>query len=460
MTDRAAENPTEPAPERGASKSPLRARMRLYAIVGSAIIGAWLYYTINTVLQLYDSTVQIARSTDLRERVTDAIAGLQEASDSLDRYSREGKGYDLSQHYSGRTTVDTSLGAIRRQTLTEAMQGTVRRAEAADEVWNAASERAIASQGAPHPGEPFAARDNEAAPAARKLNEILSELEFAFGRGQAIAEAKLKGERDVATTALILLAALILIGLSWLIADVNRRILAPCTAASHALRDLVQGRTPPRLAQASNDEIGVLGLHLNEVSRQFGDRGRVLEARDIEASVNAVLAAATTINDLAGFGSRLLDKVLEVTQASSAVLYVADGQGDFTPAAAIGGTPGKTDAVGREEARRAAREGKPVLVSVEAQTPTVDLFDGRILPRESLHIPLMYFGQAAGVLALGATQPFTPRARNTLTAIAPSLAVALANASANERVDRAVPPARGAERVARGAAQPHREHRA
>jgi signal transduction histidine kinase/DNA-binding response OmpR family regulator len=73
-------------------------------------------------------------------------------------------------------------------------------------------------------------------------------------------------------------------------------------------------------------------------------------------------------------------------------------------------------------------------VSVDAQTPTVDLFDGRILPRESLHVPLLYFGEAVGVLGLGAVRPFSDRARNTLTSIAPSLAVALANASANERL--------------------------
>lgn len=434
MPDRLADTPANAAPERGASRSSLRARLTLYAILGLALVGVWLYYTINTVLSLYDSTVGIARYTDLRERVTDALGGLQEATDSLDRYTREGQGYDLSQHYLGRTTVQSSLGAIRRQNLTEAMQGAVRRAEAADEVWGAASDRAIAARGKGQPGETFAVRDNRAAPAASKLREILAELEISVGRGHAIAEAQLKGNRDAATTALVLLAALILIGLVWLLADVNRRILAPCAAASRALGDLVRGQAMPRLPDSAKDEIGELGFNFNEASRLYTERGRTLEARDIDASVNAVLAAATSINDLAGFGSRLMDKVLEVTQASSAVLYVADGQGDFTPAASIGGSPGRSESIGREEARRAAREGKPILVSVEPQTPTVDLFDGRILPRESLHVPLMYFGQAAGVLALGAVQPFTPRARNTLTAIAPSLAVALANASANERL--------------------------
>ncbi len=434
MTDHLPDHRADPVSERSGTRGALRARLRLYAVVGLAIVGAWLYFTIAAVLGLYDSTVRIARYTDLRERVTDAIAGLQEATDGLDRYSREGQGFDLSQHYAGRAAMKASLGAIRRQSLTEAMHGSVRRADAAEEVWEAASDRAIAARRAPPPGEPFAARDNEAGPAARKLREIISDQEILFGRGQSIAEAQLKGNRDAATTSLIVLAVLILVGISWLLMDVNRRILAPCGEASRALADLVQGRTPRRLPDASPDEIGALGRHLNEAARQFLDRGRVLEARDIEASVNAVLAAATTINDLAGFGSRLMDKVLEVTQASSAVLYVADGEGDFAPAAAIGGTAGMNATIGREEVRRAAREGRPILVSVDPQTPTVDLFDGRILPRESLHVPLMYFGQAAGVLALGAVQPFTARARNTLTAIAPSLAVALANASANERV--------------------------
>ncbi|HYK41226.1 MAG TPA: response regulator, partial [Thermoanaerobaculia bacterium] len=58
----------------------------------------------------------------------------------------------------------------------------------------------------------------------------------------------------------------------------------------------------------------------------------------------------------------------------------------------------------------------------------------RILPRQTAHIPLVYFDHVVGVLALGATEEFTRKASNALTAIAPSLAVALANAAANERV--------------------------
>ena len=46
----------------------------------------------------------------------------------------------------------------------------------------------------------------------------------------------------------------------------------------------------------------------------------------------------------------------------------------------------------------------------------------------------MYFDHVVGVLAFGATQAFTAKSRNALSAIAPCLAVALANASANERV--------------------------
>src|ERR1700730_3380071 len=124
MTDPLPSHPATAPRQAESFKSPLRARLRIYAIVGLAIVGAWLYYTINTVLSLYDSTLQIARYTNLRERVTDALGGLQEASDGLDRFSREGQGYDLSQHYSGRMAVQTSLGAIRRQPLTEAMLST------------------------------------------------------------------------------------------------------------------------------------------------------------------------------------------------------------------------------------------------------------------------------------------------------------------------------------------------
>ncbi len=419
---------------RGPAANSLRARLRLYAFLGLLVVGGWLYYTINAVLGLYDSTLAISRYTDLRERVTDARAALAEASDSLDRYTRAGEGYDLSQYYSSRTELKASLGAIGRHALTEIALGAFRQADATADVYGAAAAKAIALRSGREPGDVLAVRDNEASPAYSTLQETLSELQSVFGLSELFAEQQLKGHRDAATTAIVILAGLILIGTFWLLADVNQRILKPCAAAAGALGDLVQGRKPPRLSDASRDEMGVLGQSFNEAARLYDERSRTLEARDIESSVNAVLAAAATINDMAGVGSTLLDKVLEVTGASSAVLYLADGRGDFVPAAAVGGSPGIREDRAHDEARRSAREGKPIFVSVDAQTPTVDLFDGRILPRESLHLPLLYFGQAVGVLALGAVNPFTQRARITLTAIAPSLAVAIANASANERV--------------------------
>ena len=414
-------------------RSSLRTRIRIYAVVGLLVVGGWLYYTIQAVLGLYDATLQTTLYTDLRQRVTDAMAQVQEASDSLDRYLREGQGYDLSQHYASRTELKGSLGAIRRQPLPVVIGGTFRRAEAAAEVYDTASERAVSTRSALEPGRRLEIRDHQALPAARTLRETLAQLEREFARRQDFGELQLKGSRNAATAALVILAGLILVGLVLLLADVNRRILTPCADAARALADLVAGRAPARLSESSNDEIGALGSNFNAASRVYFERGRALEARDIESSVNAVLVAAATVNDLAGFGTKVLGRVVEVTGASSAVLYLADGKGDLQPAVSVGGAEAAGGA-GRDEARRAMREQKPVLVSVDAQTPTVDLFDGRILPRESLHLPLLYFGEVVGVLGLGAVSPFTDRARNTLTAIAPSLAVALANASANERL--------------------------
>ncbi len=433
MTEPASLSVSSVGPTRRPTRNSLKARIRIYAAAGLLIIGAWLYYTVNAVLNLYDATVQIARYTELRERVTDAIGSLRESSDSLDRYAREGEGYDLSQHYASRTELKTSIGAIRRQALPEGSSGKVRRVEAAETVYAAAAERAIGARAARPPGDSLAVRDNQALPAADVLRTNLAELERDFARGQAFGELQLRGSRDAATTALVVLAALIIIGLLLLLWDLNRRVLAPCVAASRALEDLATGRPAPRLSDASNDEIGELGFNYNTAARLFLERGQSLEARDIETSVNAVLAAAATVNDLAGFGTRVLDKVVEVTGASSAVLYLADARGDLAPAVSIGGDEGSGPA-SREEARRAMREQRMIQVSVDPQTPTVDLFDGRILPRESVHLPLMYFGQAFGVLGLGAVRPFSDRARNTLNSIAPSLAVALANASANERL--------------------------
>ena len=402
--------------------------------MGLAAVGAWLYFTITTVLALYDVTLLVARDTELLERVSEARNGLEVAVDSLDRYTREGQGYDLARHHEGRTGLKTALETIRRGVVTPEGPALIQRAQAAEAVYSQAADRAIHERGAREPGVVFEIRDTAAQPAAAKVREALGDLELSFSRIQAFAGQQLRSERDRATMALVVLAALIVVGLFWLLADVNRRILSPCAAAAHALKDLVSGRPPPVLFEGSPDEIGQLGYHFNIAARAYGERGRALEARDIEASVNDLLAVAATVNDLAGFGSKVLEKILEVTGASSAVLYLRRSGGEFAPGASLGGAPNPNDAAGRAEAARAAAEGKPIFVSVDAKTPPIDLFDGRVLPRESIHLPLMYFGQAVGVLALGAAQSFTPRARNVLSAIAPSLAVALANASANERL--------------------------
>ena len=155
MTDPSAVAAVASAPNRPrrSARSSLKARIRIYSALGIVIVGGWLYYTVNAVSGLYDATVQIARYTELRERVTDAIGSLREASDSLDRYSREGQGYDLSQHYASRTELKASLAAIRRQSLTEGTSGKLRRAEAAENVYSSAAEQTIRARAARPPGK-------------------------------------------------------------------------------------------------------------------------------------------------------------------------------------------------------------------------------------------------------------------------------------------------------------------
>ncbi len=423
----------EPRPP-SAARSSLKTRLKISAFVGLGIIAAWLYYAVNQVLTLYDVTRDIQRTTGLRERVGDAKTALAEAEDSLDRYTQIGQGYDLSRHHNGRTTLRASLGAIRRRILSESSRGSLEQAEAAEEIYSKAADRAISRW---VPGSPSAAReqrDDVVEPAAATLRDILLELDNRFGRSEAIAEGRLAGARDSATAALVILAGLILAGFLWLLTDVDRRILSPTVSAAGALSDLASDRPPPRLFEASGDEIGELGRQFNRAAAAYADRARALEERDIQASVNAVLAAAATVNDLKGFGSKVLETVLEVSGAASAVLYLPDPDGTFAPAEAVGGSSGSEDGVGREEARRAALEKKSIFLSVGPRTPTINVFDGRILPRESVHVPLIYFDHVVGVLALGSSQPFTANARNVISAIAPSLAVAVANAAANERV--------------------------
>jgi signal transduction histidine kinase/DNA-binding response OmpR family regulator len=415
-------------------RSSLRTRLKVSAFVGLAIIAAWLYYAVVQVLTLHDVTVDIQRTTDLRERVGDAKSGLAEAEDALDRYTQTGQGYDLSRHHAGRTTIRGALGAIRRRIMTETSRASLEQAEAAEEIYSKAADATLARW---MPGSPSAARerrDNVVEPAAATLRDILLELENRFGRSEAIAEGRLRGARDSATAALVILAGLILAGVLWLLADVNTRILSPTVTAARALRDLASDRPPAHLSDISGDEVGELGRQFNRAAAVYADRARALSERDIQTSVNAVLAAAATVNDLKGFGSKVLETVLEVSGAASAVLYLPEPGGSFAPAESIGRTSAGDDAVGVAQARRTAAEKRPIFVSVGTDTPTIDVYDGRILPRESAHIPLIYFDHVVGVLALGAAQPFTASARNVLSAIAPSLAVALANASANERV--------------------------
>ncbi|MEO8189743.1 MAG: response regulator [Acidobacteriota bacterium] len=414
-------------------RSALRTRLRIYSAVGLAILGAWLYYTVNTVLGLYDVTLAIEQSTWQRQGVLDAQAGLKEAEESLDRYVTGGQGYDFSRHQVGRTAMRTSLGSIRRRATTEGTRGALERAESAEETYAKAADRAIAGWSQEQPAIARQVHDNLARPAADKLRDFLSELEAQFARSQGFAEERLRERRDSAATAIGILAILIIVGIFWFLSDVGRRIVAPLGAGARGLEDLASGRIPPRLLDHSEDEAGELGRQFNRVAEQFAARARALEERDIEASVNAILTVAATVNDLSGFGTTIIEKVLEVSGAASGVLYLPTPEGAFEPAVSLGGAAGDGP-VGREEAARAAKERRSVYLSVDPKTPTVNVLDGRILPRETAHIPLVYFDHVVGVLALGATETFTARTRNALSAIAPSLAVALANASANERV--------------------------
>ena len=414
--------------------SRLRNRLRASAWIGLAVVGAWLYYTVDSVGNLYNVTTQLERLTDLRERTQEADAGLTNSEEALGRYVSGGETYDRSRYHSGRVTLHTALGAIQRRGDIANARGLLERAQAAEDLYGRSGDRAAAAWNAHDPSEARTVYDTMVKPASERLRELLSALQGQFIRSEAMASERLRDSRNSAATALILLAALISAGVLWLLFDVNRRILEPFAVATGALKDLADGRTPPRLADGTADEVGDLGRAFNRVAELSAERSRALEERDVEKSVSAVLAVAATVNDLKGFRSKVLEKIVEVTGASAAVLYLPEPDGSFTAAVAIGGGSEGDGRAGRDQAGRAARERKAIFLSVDPRTPTVDVFDGRILPRQSAHIPLVYFDHVVGVLALGATESFTPNAQNALAGIASSLAVALANASANERV--------------------------
>jgi hypothetical protein len=116
MTEAAAKDLTRRQEAASASaQTSLRARMQYYALLGLIVVGGWLNCAINAVFGLYDATLQIARYTNLCERTTDVMAELSEASESLDRYVRNGEVDDLSRHDVGRTGLTSALNTIAHE---------------------------------------------------------------------------------------------------------------------------------------------------------------------------------------------------------------------------------------------------------------------------------------------------------------------------------------------------------
>ena len=414
-------------------RTSLLARLRGYGMIGLALIGGWLYYTVGRVGALYDVTETIERYTDLRSRTAQAQAGLDESEAALDRYTVSGQGYDLSRHQAGRALLRAELGAIRRSSQTEGSRGLLDRVDAAADLYLRAADEAIARFDLGQVAPARADADLRVHPAAERLREPLQELALRFGRSLQLAESRLRESRDAATNALIVLAAGVLVALLLLLRDVNRRILSPCASTAVALGELAGGGVPPRLPELTDDEVGLLARHFNEMATKYADRARRLEERDIQEAINVIFEAAATVNDWKGF-RLVLERILEATGASAALLYLPEADGSFRAVHAVGTSLAEGDEAGGQEARRAAERGETILLSVDATTPPINILDGRILPRESAYAPLVNFGSVVGVIALGSATAFTPRAKNALAAIGPSLGVALANTAAIERL--------------------------
>jgi signal transduction histidine kinase/CheY-like chemotaxis protein len=413
-----------------ARRGSLLGRFRAAIALGLIVIGGWLYMTIESVVEIYTLAATIARYSDLQGLSREAQSALANAEGGLDRFTQTGLGYDLARHHEGRAALRTAVSALRNRIVTESIRGTAGRASAAEAVYRDAADRAIAAFEGDNPSRAREIRDLSVEPVAQGLGRLFDELHTAFSRSVTSAENGLEDARRRATFFILGLAVLLLLGLVVLMAELSRRVANPVGAAAAGMADLLEGRKPPRMPDTSPDEIGELGARFNQVRDLVAARERLLADRDIEASVNAVLSVAAMTNDLEGFSGQVLAKLMEVTGADAAVLYLPEGDA-LVPVRAIGGAPG---AAGHEEARRAASEGRPLFVSAEAPSPTIHLWNGEVLPQGTAHIPLVHSGSTVGVLALAATTPFPARIRNAIGAIAPSLAVALANAAANARL--------------------------
>ena len=118
----------------------------------------WLYYTVNTVLGLYDATLQIARYTDLRELTTDATAGLSEASESLERYVRARRGLRPVPPLRGPHRPENGARGDQSASPDRGALSDLRSAEAAAEVYGLASDKAIGLRATASPGRVLGGR--------------------------------------------------------------------------------------------------------------------------------------------------------------------------------------------------------------------------------------------------------------------------------------------------------------
>ena len=439
-------------------RTSLRARLRLSALIGIAILGAWLAYTVNTVLALYGVTLTIQRTTDLRERVQDALAGLAEAQEALDRYVVSGQGYDLSRHNSGRTTLHMALGAISRRVLTESSRGLVQRAEVAEEIYATTADSALKAFRVEDPSGARALRDSsvdaDGREAPRRAGRAAGRLHAdRIARRGAVEEqpgrrrdgSRPAGGPDPRGDPVAPL------GPEPARADPHRR-------GGQGAGDLAADRTPPRLFDQSDDEIGELGRNFNQAAE--APRGALARARRARHPGVGQRRAG-------GGRDRQRPGRLRVQGPPRDPPRLRRVERRSLPSQPRRRLPAGRVARRRRggERRWAARKpgarrrsAAPLFLSVEPATPTINVYDGRILPRESRHHPARLLRsrgrrsrarRGAGLHGARPQRPLGDRA--------------VARGGRRQRVGqragrRAVAAAGRAERAARGAEEPHRPH--
>ena len=259
----------------------------------------------------------------------------------------------------------------------------------------------------------------------------------------AVEAAHLHAQRELSRgkgllAGFILIAFALTMFLAWQIASrVGRRLTALQEAATRVLK----ARVVPELEETP-DELGAVAHSLNRLMKDYLELRTEHSRLGVQEAVLEIVQVVSSTVRIRDLLEKALHVVMEVTETPVAGLYILDGNtGRLVLASVVGAErsafkengllPGE-GIIGRaaQMERAWVLDRVPQAVSPSIQTPF-----GDVLPTCLVYQPIRYEGRSIGVLALARTESADARLRTILEIVSGSLGIAIANASAHEKLE-------------------------